>query len=101
MNMDECCGTEKKEGTCNDDYCEMSGQMVCLGDKAWSCLMMDKMKAAWEKERGTTMNKVADVVVKHNMAIWAHRMQVQDMKASLPKEAVDAFKEELGKAFQG
>jgi hypothetical protein len=44
---------------------------------------------------------VADVVVKHNMAIWAHRMQVQDMKASLPKEAVDAFKEELGKAFQG
>ena len=94
--MEECCG---KKDNCEGDYCEMSSQMVCLADKAWSELMSEKLKREWEKHRGETMDKVAEVVIQHSMAIWEHRMKSQDMEAQLPKEEVDKFKEELGKTF--
>ena len=59
------------------------------------------MKTLWNKERGQVMDSVAKIVVKHNMALWGYRMQKQDMKAELPKEQIENFKEELGKAFMG
>lgn len=92
---------KEKSECCGEDYCEMSGQMVCLANEAWSELMKEKMKQAWDKERGSIMNGVADVVVKHSMDVWNARMESQDMKKELSREEIDAFKEELGKAFRG
>ena len=90
-NMEEC----KSKG----EDCDMTSGLLCIADKAWEELMKDKLKHEWEKHRGETMDKVAEVVIQHSMKLWKHRMSSQDMKANLPNEEVDAFKEELGKAF--
>ncbi len=84
---------------CKEGYCEMSSGMMCLADKAWGDLMAEKMKKLWEKERGSNMDAAAEVIVKHSMATWKHRMEKQDMKANLPQEEIDKFREELGKVM--
>jgi hypothetical protein len=89
----------EKEKCCCEDDCQMSKEMICLAEQAWADLMKEKMKTLWNKERGQVMDGVAKIVVKHNMALWGYRMQKQDMKAELPKEQIENFKEELGKAF--
>ena len=102
---EECCKEQKcgceseKERCCESNYCEMSGELVCMADEAWSELMVEKLKARWEKERGENMEKVADLIIAHSMEVWKLRMEKQDIKAELEKEKIDKFREELGKIF--
>jgi hypothetical protein len=96
MKKDEKCGSEK----CDDGYCDMSREMACLADKAWMCLMMDKMKKAWDAKRGPTMDKVADVAVEHSMAVWKVRKEAQDMCKKPSQEMIDEYKKKLGEAMQ-
>ncbi|MFC1648132.1 hypothetical protein ACFL1B_01605 [Nanoarchaeota archaeon] len=98
-DKDGCCG-----GSCGDKdngYDEMTGEMLFLADKAWSHLVLDKMKEVWEKERGSNMDKAAEVAVKHSMDAWMARMSSGDMKKNLPKEAIDKFREDLNNAMKG
>ena len=105
-NTNECseseCLNKECTGACeNTDYCEMSGMMLCLADKAWEQLMMEKMKQVWDKQRSANMLKAAEASVKHSMAVWMAKMMAQDMSAGASKEEIAKFKKELEAAFKG
>ncbi len=68
-----CCST-KKCGSAEWGSCDGSDMMLELADKAWNCLMMDKMKQHWEKHRGEAMDKMAHAAVNASMAYWMNKM---------------------------
>jgi len=71
--------------------CEMTDEMMRLGNEAWAELMKEKMKKVYEKKNGEKMNKVAEVVVDGCSGYWHHMMQ--------GKASCEEFKGKLRDAF--
>ena len=93
----KCCSGESSccESSCNDSCCESEmskGKMILgLANEAWSELMKEKMKAAYEKTIGEKMNKAAHVGVEACIAYWAQKMKSEAAWAE--------FEEKLSKAM--
>jgi len=105
---DECCKGEGKDKCCEDkgdhcdgsNYCEMTGMMFHLSEKAWKMAMLEKMKEAWFEARGTNMEKMAKVSVEHGMAMWKAKMEAGPDYKGPTKEEVKAFGEKLMEAMK-
>ena len=54
---------------------EMADSMVEIANKAWTKLMVDKMKVHWEKTMGKQMDAMAEASVKASMAYHMNMMQ--------------------------
>ena len=54
--------------------CEMTDMMMHLADQAWSQLMIEKMKAEFEKVRGEKMSKIAAASIEVSIDKWEHKM---------------------------
>ncbi|HLC50286.1 MAG TPA: hypothetical protein VJI97_02555 [Candidatus Nanoarchaeia archaeon] len=96
---DSCCETDS---CCEDSKCGCEGKCDCTGDNmavmvmglandAWSKLMKEKMKAAYEKAIGPKMDRMAQVGVEACIAYWNNQMK--------DKAAFAEFEEKLKKAM--
>ncbi|MEK6983627.1 MAG: hypothetical protein AABX33_03565 [Nanoarchaeota archaeon] len=86
---DACC-CSAKECCCNNN--EDHGKMVMeLANEAWSELMKEKMKTAYEKAMGEKMNKVAQVGVESCIGYWTNKMK--------EKHSWDEYEDKLKKAM--
>ena len=65
--------------------------MMGLANEAWSELMMDKMKAAFEKAKGQKMDKVAHISVEACMAYWANKMKSKEAWAEFNEKLMQAM----------
>ena len=83
-----CSSTEKE---CCEENMSHSKMMMDLANEAWSELMKEKMKAAYEKAMGDKMSKMAAVGVEACMAYWNHKMKSEASCAE--------FEEKLKKAM--
>ncbi|MFH1394454.1 MAG: hypothetical protein ABII71_03715 [Candidatus Micrarchaeota archaeon] len=98
MEEDECC----KDECCSDDCCgekghEMPVMMMHMAHAAWNELMVEKMKAAFEKKNGARMEKAAQVAADHSTAFWNARMAGKELSEEDHKE----YEKRLMEAFQG
>lgn len=82
------------------NYDEMTGMMAHLADKAWMQLMTEKMRAAWEEERGKYMTAMAKVAVEHSMMAWKKKMESKEMDCEPSKEEIEDFKKKLHEAMK-
>ncbi len=94
---EECC----KEECCSDDCCEekeheMPRMMMHMAHAAWNELMVEKMKAAFDKQRGANMEKAAQVAVDHSIAFWNAKMAGKELTEDEHKE----YEKKLMEAFQ-
>ena len=88
---------ECNEGSCNEGSkcgsqstgCEMTDMMLNLADEAWKQLMMEKMKAEFEKQRGEKMTRVAAASIEASIAKWEHKMSGK-MKCQEAKDKLKA-----------
>ena len=90
----QCCSEEScsAESCCEESTgCEMTDMMLKLADEAWSELMKEKMKAAFESERGEKMDAVAKAVVNASIGKWEYKM--------LGKAKCNEHKEKIKQAF--
>ncbi len=87
------CNEEKCETTPKETGCEMTDMMMCLADEAWKQLMIEKMKAEFEKARGEKMSRVAAASIEASIAKWEHKMA--------GKQKCQQAKESLKAAFMG
>jgi len=74
----ECCCDSGKESCCETECCEGQSKakmMMYLANEAWSELLKDKMKAAYEKSIGDKMNKIAHISVEACIAYWGNKMK--------------------------
>ena len=67
-----------------------------MAHAAWSELIVEKMKAAFEKKRGANMEKAAEVAVNHSVAFWNAKMAGKEMSEEEHKE----YEKKLMEAFQ-
>lgn len=86
MSKEECC-EESCNTSCNCASCGCSENSCCdeesskgkmfmdMANDAWSELMKEKMKSAYEKAMGDKMNKAAAVSVEACMAYWGQKMK--------------------------
>ena len=76
-----CCESNKESECCSEKSCcedDSKGKMMMeIANEAWTELMKDKMKAAYEKAKGDKMDKVAHISVEACMAYWANKMKSQ------------------------
>ena len=92
-----CCESGKGSECCSEKCCcegnsmDKGQMMMGLANEAWSELMKEKMKAAYEKAKGDKMNKVAQISVEACMAYWGSKMK--------SKEAWNEFEEKLKNAM--
>ncbi len=71
-----CCESSCESGdSCSDENKNPSGMMMKLAEDAWSELMKEKIKAVFEKETGSMMNKVAQATAEASIAYWTHKME--------------------------
>lgn len=71
--------------------------MLSLADAAWAELMKEKIKILFEKERGSNMDKVAEVATKASMEFWAKKMSGTEADEEFFKD----FGKKLDAAFSG
>jgi len=69
--------------------------MKALSDSAWSCLMKDKIKKAYEEKMGKQMDAAAQVCADHAMKMYGMK---QSGHAEVKSE-IESFRKKLGEAF--
>ena len=71
---DESCCEGKSDSCCCNECCgegmDMGKMMMQLANEAWSELMKEKMKAAYQKSIGNKMDKIAAVGVEACIGYW-------------------------------
>ena len=75
---ENCCSSGKESCGCECSCGEknnVSKMILKLANDAWSELMKEKMKAAYEKETGDKMSKAAHVGVEASIAFWSGKMK--------------------------
>ena len=99
-NEEKCC--ETNDSCCEDSKCGCENECSCesnnmatmikgLTNEAWSKLMKEKMKAAYEKAIGPKMDRMAQVGVEACIAYWNNQMK--------DKASFAEFEEKLKKAM--
>lgn len=82
------CSTGDGKCGCSDCGCMCPTDMLqMIADKAWKQVMIDKMKAHWEKKRGSQMDKMAAAAVEASFAAWEDKMKSKE-DAEKHKEAL-------------
>ncbi len=79
--QDNCCDEEKGH----------TGMILGLANAAWTELLKEKMKKAYEKAAGSKMDKIAAIGVEANIEMWRGKMQEKAKWAE--------FEEKLDKAM--
>ena len=74
---ESCCAAKSAECCCEEESKSMGKMMMDLANEAWSELMKEKMKAAYEKAVGDKMNKSSQASVEACMAYWNNKMKEQ------------------------
>ena len=70
-------------GGCAKSACESTDPMRMMWEmqeEAYAELMVEKMKAAFERRIGKKMDKAAEVVVEYSVRHWASKMEHKEMK---------------------
>ena len=69
--------------------------MKDLSMEAYSELLVEKMKAAYEKKMGKRLDRIAEVAVDHAIRYWASKMERKEMKI----KEMEEYGRKLGEAF--
>ena len=80
---EKCCSAEGKSCCCSEKGCDCGGEhsehatmIMQLANEAWTELLKEKMKSAFEKALGDKLNKVAQVGVEASTGYWQNKMKV-------------------------
>ena len=88
----ECCEDSKCGSECScDSGSSKAGMIMGLANEAWTELMKEKMKKAYEKEIGAKMDSIAKIGVEACIAFWGNKMK--------DKASFDEFEEKLREAM--
>ena len=72
----ECKENEcKPKKDCCSSGCEMTDGIIKTAGEAWNQLLVEKMKAHFEKLAGEKIDKVALAGVKASMTLWQNKMK--------------------------
>jgi hypothetical protein len=100
MMMSQCettnpqaCTPKPTTGGSTNQECNMPEKLLCLADKAWEELMIEKLKAEIETSCGSMMNELAKVVAHANKTKWQHKIAA--------KEACHDYQHQLKAIFSG
>ena len=83
-----CC---EEQSCCSDGYCDMSREMRLTADKAWGCLLKEKIKKAYESKMGKEMDELANLCADHSIKMHGLKMSGHaEVKAE-----IESFKKKL------
>lgn len=92
---EQSCNTSCCDSGCGKDSCcedESKGKMFMgLANEAWSELMKEKMKAAYQKAIGDKMDRAAAISVEACMAYWKHKMTSEAACAEFEEKLMKAM----------
>ena len=99
MSDDACCHGSKsgcaESSCCEGGYCSESGMLRALSDKAWSCLMKEKIKKAYEEKMGKQMDAAAEICAEHAMKMYEMKKSGHEGA----KAEIESFRKKLSEAF--
>lgn len=70
----ECCNKDHQQ---RYKECHCKEHFLMMADKAWMELLKEKIKANIEKEHGTHIEQLADILAKANGDQWKHKMEAK------------------------
>ena len=88
-----CESAECNGGLQYNSGCCMTDKLLAMSDKAWECLMLEKMKKHLESKKGAKMDKVALAVVEGSIQVWEGHMQGKGAEAMTSQKIQKIFSE--------
>lgn len=65
---------EKMHQKFHDEHCKCTDKFMELAGEAWMELMKEKIKTEIEKEKGSDLQKLAEIVAKASGEKWKHKI---------------------------
>ena len=81
---------EHHEETCSKECCDWSEKFLKFADEAWKELLQEKIKAIIEKEHGSHLEKLAEILAKANKERWEYKITAK-MKHKEYKETLKEY----------